>query len=254
MVVGSVPRAQGLRYSPLPLERGVGVVPATGTSLLRVARRMTIGHLIECITGKVAILKGEVADGTPFSSDESRMVKHMEELASALHAHGYELTETQGEEVMYSGVTGARLTGRIFIGPTYYRRLKHMVQDKLSARPAEGPVQAWTRQPANHGRKNGTKYTSTRFGNMEGDCFIGHGVDQSIRERFLYSSDYYQTDICNRCGTFNAGSSCRCEAGSTSTEMPYVFKLFSHNISGLMVKTSIRTENSESMEVVEEDE
>jgi DNA-directed RNA polymerase II subunit RPB2 len=38
------------------------------------------------------------------------------------------------------------MDAQIFIGPTYYIRLKHMVDDKVHGR-ARGPRQALTRQP-----------------------------------------------------------------------------------------------------------
>lgn len=47
---------------------------------------------------------------------------------------------------MYNGHTGRKLTTQIFIGPTYYQRLKHMVDDKIHSR-ARGPVQMMNRQP-----------------------------------------------------------------------------------------------------------
>ncbi|XP_015417548.1 PREDICTED: DNA-directed RNA polymerase II subunit RPB2-like [Myotis davidii] len=52
----------------------------------------------------------------------------------------------QGESVLYNGFTGRKITSQIFIGPTYYQRLKHMVDDKIHSR-ARGPIQILNRQP-----------------------------------------------------------------------------------------------------------
>lgn len=202
--------------------------------------RMTIAHLIECVTNKKAALTGEFQDATPFAEAEGQMVRHIEQVGTALHSHGF---HSRGEEAMYSGMTGERLAGTVFIGPTYYQRLKHMTMDKLSAR-ATGPIQNFTRQPANHGRKNGTRYTSIKMGTMESDAMESQGAGQSVRERLLLSSDKYQTQVCDSCGMFCAGKGCKCEAGSTEVVMPYAFKLFHHNITALQIRASIRTESS----------
>jgi hypothetical protein len=49
-------------------------------------------------------------------------------------------------QVLYNGFTGRKLNAQVFIGPTYYQRLKHMVDDKIHSR-ARGPIQILTRQP-----------------------------------------------------------------------------------------------------------
>ena len=41
---------------------------------------------------------------------------------------------------MYNGHTGRKMNAQIFLGPTYYQRLKHMVDDKIHSR-ARGPLQ-----------------------------------------------------------------------------------------------------------------
>lgn len=85
-------------------------------------KRMTLGQLVECLTGKVAAIRGHTTDGTPFNNIDVEAVKQ------ELEALGY---ERNGFETMYNGMTGKKLTTQIFIGPTYYQRLKHMVADKI---------------------------------------------------------------------------------------------------------------------------
>lgn len=98
---------------------------------------MTCGQLIETLVGKVAALEGQEIDGTAFSKFDLNDIKER------MKALGY---EENGFEYMYNGMTGRRLKNMIFIGPTYYQRLKHMVADKLHSR-SRGPQTILTRQP-----------------------------------------------------------------------------------------------------------
>ncbi|CEM21158.1 unnamed protein product [Vitrella brassicaformis CCMP3155] len=59
------------------------------------------------------------------------------------YALGY---QKHGMEVLFNGYTGRRLNARVFIVPTYYQRLKHMVDDKIHSR-VRGPVVMLSRQP-----------------------------------------------------------------------------------------------------------
>ena len=99
--------------------------------------RMTIGQLLECMLGKVSALGGHFSDATPFN--EYNFKEAMDILAS----EGY---DPHGYETLYCGMTGKKLKSKIFIGPTFYMPLKHLVQDKIHAR-AKGPRQILTRQP-----------------------------------------------------------------------------------------------------------
>lgn len=85
-----------------------------------------------------------------------------------LHSTGY---QDKGFERMYSGFTGRPLDSLIFLGPTYYQRLKHMVEDKIHSR-ARGQVTKLVRQPMEGRSREG----GLRFGEMERDCIISHGA------------------------------------------------------------------------------
>ena len=82
---------------------------------------MTIGQLIECLLGKVCAVKGVFGDATPFTGVDINAIN------DELVAHGY---DAWANEVTYNGMTGQRMEWKLFIGPTYYQRLKQMVGDK----------------------------------------------------------------------------------------------------------------------------
>ena len=83
---------------------------------------MTVGQLIECLVGKVSAIRGHETDGTPFNDIDVEAIKN------ELESLGF---DRNGMEEMYNGMTGRKMNTHIFIGPTYYQRLKHMVGDKM---------------------------------------------------------------------------------------------------------------------------
>jgi DNA-directed RNA polymerase II subunit RPB2 len=151
--------------------------------------RMTIGQLVESITGKACVCYGGFGDCTAFNNDGSKIKIFGEMLVDA----GY---HSSGNEVLYNGQTGEQIETEIFMGPTYYMRLKHMVKDKINYR-ASGPRTALTRQPVS-GRANDG---GLRIGEMERDSVISHGISEFLRESMMERGDKYQMAICNNTGT-----------------------------------------------------
>ena len=165
-----------------------GIIPDIIVNPHAIPSRMTIGHLIECLLSKVGTLRGEEGDATPF------MEMEVDEISHVLHSMGY---EKRGTECLYNGHTGVMLDARIFIGPTFYQRLKHMVDDKIHGR-ARGPMQKLVRQPT-HGR---AADGGLRFGEMERDCLISHGAAAFLRDRLFVNSDMFRVHVCAKCGLF----------------------------------------------------
>lgn len=97
----------------------------------------------------------------------------MQGISDTLRGCGY---QSRGFEVLYNGHTGKKLQAQLYTGPTYYQRLKHMVDDKIHSR-ARGPVQILTRQPVEGRSRDG----GLRFGEMERDCMISHGAAQFLK-------------------------------------------------------------------------
>ncbi|GMH93424.1 hypothetical protein TrVE_jg1434 [Triparma verrucosa] len=165
-----------------------GVVPDIIVNPHAIPSRMTIAQLVECLLGKVCVFQGVEGDATPFTDVT------VDQISKRLHSMGY---QKEGNEALYQGHTGKPLCARVFIGPTFYQRLKHLVDDKVHSR-ARGPTAMLTRQPLEgRGRDGGL-----RMGEMERDCLITHGCANFIRDRFFCSSDMYRVHLCEICGCF----------------------------------------------------
>ena len=150
--------------------------------------RMTIGQLIESLMGKACVLHGGFGNCTAYTNNGT---KH-ESFGSVLTEYGF---HSSGTEVLYNGMTGEQIKSDIYIGPTYYMRLKQMVKDKINYR-SQGPRTQLTRQTV-QGRANDG---GLRVGEMERDGILGHGAAHFLNESLMVRGDEYHMAVCNKSG------------------------------------------------------
>jgi len=153
--------------------------------------RMTIGQIIESMFGIACTQYGAFGDCTAFQVNGSNYNTYGPMLTKAGFNH-------TGNNVLYNGMTGEQIQANIFMGPTYYMRLKHMVKDKINFR-ARGPNQQLTRQPV-QGRANDG---GLRIGEMERDAVCAHGLAYFLNESFLIRGDEYYMAVCNKTGAIS---------------------------------------------------
>lgn len=199
--------------------------------------RMTINQLIECVLGKECTMSGEYGDVTPFTENSVNVAdKIVGKISSRIKDYGF---QSQGYETLYNGMTGEQIKAQIFMGPTYYQRLKHMVDDKLHAR-ARGHVTMLTRQPLEGRARDG----GHRFGEMERDCTISHGGTAFLRERLFEVSDPFQIPVCKKCKIVASSDICQScnDKQVVLCNFPYASKLLHQELTSMQLKILIHPE------------
>ena len=214
-----------------------GVKPDIIINPHAIPSRMTIAQLKETVLGKVLLYLGYFGDGTSFGDFE------VKDICKMLQDIGF---ESNSNEILYNGMTGEQLESNIFIGPVFYQRLKHMVNDKQHSRSI-GPMVNLTRQPAEGRSKDG----GLRFGEMERDCMISHGASKFTKERVYDASDSFSVHICNKCGLIASYNDklhihmCRVCENRTDfkyVEIPYACKLLFQELTTMNIAPRIFTE------------
>ena len=187
-----------------------GIVPDIIINPHAIPSRMTLGQLIECVCGKSNAINGNFSDATPFTNIDNN------EIFNILENNNF---SKHGDEILYSGINGKQLNTRIFIGPTYYQRLKHMVKDKINSREM-GKISLKTRQPP-AGRAVGG---GLRIGEMERDAILSHGTLQFLKETMYDRSDAYETYVSTYSGLSSIVNKKNNTSICPSTSGPLYFK------------------------------
>jgi DNA-directed RNA polymerase II subunit RPB2 len=200
--------------------------------------RMTIGQLKETLLGKVLVELGLFGDGTSFGDLD------IGNISEKLLSLGY---ESSGNELLYSGLTGEQIECSVFMGPVFYQRLKHMVNDKQHSRSI-GPMVNLTRQPAEGRSRDG----GLRFGEMERDAMISHGAARFTRGRMYDASDKYSVYVCKKCGLvasyndklhIHLCKTCDNRTDFSYVEIPYACKLLFQELTTMNVAPRVMTDH-----------
>ncbi|KAG0374389.1 MAG: hypothetical protein J3R72DRAFT_226730 [Linnemannia gamsii] len=211
--------------------------------------RMTIGMFVESLAAKSGALHGMAQDATPFTYNETHTAADY--FGEQLKAAGYNY---HGNEPMYSGITGQEFKVDIYLGVVYYQRLRHMVSDKYQVRTT-GPVHNLTMQPVKGRKRAG----GIRFGEMERDSLLAHGVSYLLQDRLMNCSDYSICNVCTKCGSITSPISTHasgalsgvreieCRACQTSQAidqiaLPYVFRYLATELMSMGIKVTLKTQ------------
>ena len=216
-----------------------GIVPDIIINPHCIPSRMTIAQLMETLLGKVGCEVGALGDGTPFGNCT------VDGLAGLLR-DGLGM-EPYANEILYNGFTGRQMETNIFVGPVFYQRLRHCSADKLHSR-ASGPLVMLTRQPAEGRAREG----GLRFGEMERDCVIAHGMAEFTKERLMECSDAFRCFSCKDCGLLCIANpvegvwNCR-GCGNTTNfsaiEIPYAYKLLLQELESMCISSRVITQS-----------
>jgi len=234
-----------LRQSDMPFSKH-GITPDIILNSHCIPSRMTLGQILESVMGKSCAIKGVEGDGTPFNDTDIHSIR--EELTKLGYA-------SSGKEYLYNGMTGKKMNTEIFIGPTYYLRLKHLVEDKFHSR-ARGPKTSLMHQPPEGRAREG----GLRVGEMERDALLAHGLSRYLKEKLMDNSDAYSTYVCDICGLFaqrlfkkdnqshatpndlHYCAACKNYTKISKVMIPYAFKLVIQEMMAMNIAPRIRVE------------
>lgn len=242
----------------LPFSSRDGTTPDIVINSLAFPSRMTIGMLLEMLTGKLLCstfnklhevsvtdylkdMRIDIESGgtTRYDTIDATAFEKVDLMGLIREASKSLGFGSFGDETMISGTTGEPFKGWMFIGPVYYQKLKHMAIDKVHFR-SRGPKTGMYRQPV-EGRAQGG---GIRAGVMERDCLLGQGVARFTNDRLIDNSDKFFMFVCDICGLVPRSNIvngkpefCTVCKGDRFTyiKVPYASKLFMQELMGMNI-------------------
>ena len=169
-----------------------GLRPDVIINPLGVPTRAPVNKLIEILTSKGHVMKGERIDGTSFKNPQSLIDK------SRGYLREFGLDDL-GEEMMIDPRTGREMSPA-YIGPCHYMLLTHYAVDKIQGQGQIGRKIIATNQPRK-GRKN---EGGIRFGEGERDALVAYSNSTLVHDTMCKSSDEYTCVMCVDCGKESA--------------------------------------------------
>ncbi|CCW70880.1 unnamed protein product [Phytomonas sp. Hart1] len=245
-----------IRAHDLPFTTRGGLTPDVIINPHAFPSRMTVGMVLEMLTGKLAALEGRFVDNSAWALAGERP-RAAEAIGEALARAGF---SRHGRESLVDGVSGEAMEADVFVGVAGYQRLRHMVNDKWQARARTDAhthrAVTKTGQPVK-GRK---RHGGVRVGEMERDGLLSHGASEVVVDRLMHVSDKTRAFICVHCGgllsiyeryasEYATWKTCRfCGAGTDEgtdkiamVEIPQVLRLWASELTSIGIRVVLKT-------------
>ena len=162
-------------------------------------KRMTVSQFIEIMFGNLASELGFITSFNPFEIVDTEQINNIMEDMLGFSSYG--------DRILYNGYTGEQMDVKIFSGCIYYQRLPYLVCDKINFRtgghrengiPVPGGLYTVKERQSVQGRANGG---GLKFGEMERDALIAHGIWCFIKEAYIEKCDKFIIQVSVKTGS-----------------------------------------------------
>lgn len=179
----------------MPFSMDSGMAPDVVVSTIGLPSRMTIGSIMEALTGKAAAMTGDLTLGIDDQNFDEQNHVRSDRLRDVFAKYGF---ACNGTETYIDGTTGKVMAGvRVMTGIISYYRLNHLAAKKEHAR-ALGPNDTTSRQPKDGRKSQG----GLRTGELEVLCTSAFGAAKVLQAALRDQSDAFEINVCETCGFY----------------------------------------------------